>query len=419
MSTSRPVIEIETTNYAYGGEVFGRLPDGRIVFIPYSIPGERLRVRLVEEKRSFARAELLEVLTPATERIAPRCAHFGECGGCHYQHMPYEHQLAAKKEVLKDQFQRIGRMGDTPVGEIVPCEETFNYRNYVQFHLAPDGSLGYHQPLSRMVLPIQECHLPETTLNQLWPQLDFEAGPGLERVGLRLGAGEDVQIHLESRQPVAPELSVHDLPVSVVHLSPAGELVLAGSPSLVMDVLERPFQVSASSFFQVNTEMATKMVEHILDTLPEYCELTKQTVLVDAYCGVGLFSAFLAPHVGRLIGIESSASAAGDYVVNLDEFDHVELYEAPVSDVLHHLDQSPQVLLVDPPRAGIDQRVMEGVLQLSPTVLVYVSCDPATLARDARRLTERGYHLSGITPFDLFPQTYHIESISFWTREAR
>ena len=316
--------------------------------------------------------------------------------------MPYEHQLAAKKEVLKDQFQRIGRMGDTPVGEIVPCEETFNYRNYVQFHLAPDGSLGYHQPLSRMVLPIQECHLPETTLNQLWPQLDFEAGPGLERVGLRLGAGEDVQIHLESdsrwRRSSASMTCRYRSCTSARRASWSWRAV----QSLVMDVLERPFQVSASSFFQVNTEMATKMVEHILDTLPKYCELTKQTVLVDAYCGVGLFSAFLAPQVGRLIGIESSASAAGDYVVNLDEFDHVELYEAPVSDVLPHLDQSPQVLLVDPPRAGIDQRVLDGVLQLSPSVLVYVSCDPATLGRDARRLTEGGYHLSrhhAVRPF--------------------
>jgi 23S rRNA (uracil1939-C5)-methyltransferase len=136
------------------------------------------------------------------------------------------------------------------------------------------------------------------------------------------------------------------------------------------------------------------------------------------YCGVGLFSAFLAGRVGKLVGIEASPQACEDFVVNLDEFDHVELFEALAETVMPVLDDEPDVILVDPPRAGLDTAVLDSIVELAPEVLVYVSCDPATLARDAKRLTNAGYRLAQITPFDMFPQTYHIESISFWVNEV-
>ncbi|MGD8456820.1 MAG: methyltransferase, partial [Anaerolineales bacterium] len=161
---------------------------------------------------------------------------------------------------------------------------------------------------------------------------------------------------------------------------------------------------------QVNTPVAAKMVEHLLEQLP----LTPSTTLLDVYCGVGLFSAFTAPRVGRLIGIESNPNAVDDFAVNLDAFDHVEIYQAPAEEVLPTLEVEADVILVDPPRAGLSREVLDAILKLHPAVLAYVSCDPATLARDAKRLTAGGYTLEHITPFDLFPQTYHIESVSFW-----
>ncbi len=417
MTTDSTTYSVTPTTFAYGGEVIGRLPDGRAVFIPLALPDETVLVRLVEEKRGYARAELLQVAAPSPQRVEPFCAHYGVCGGCHYQHMPYAMQLVTKRAVLKDQLERIGRLQTPPVDETVGCEmETF-YRNHIQFHLTAEGKLGYHQERSIKVLPIRECHLPEETLNRIWPQLDFESIPDLERIGLRLGAGDDIQLILESKDPVAPELSVEDLPISVVHLSSAGALVMAGSPDVVMQILDRPFRVSAGSFFQVNTAMAEKMVEHLLEHLPNYGKLGPDSVLIEVYCGVGLFSAFLAPQVGRLIGIEASGSAADDFVANLDAFDHVEIYEAPAEIALAHLDVQPDIILVDPPRAGIDRKAMDQLVKLASKTLVYISCDPATLARDARRLISGGYRLEKITPFDLFPQTYHIESISFWVRD--
>jgi 23S rRNA (uracil1939-C5)-methyltransferase len=177
-------------------------------------------------------------------------------------------------------------------------------------------------------------------------------------------------------------------------------------------VKDRIFRVSAASFFQVNTAMAGKMVQHLLDHL----SVSPQTTLLDVYCGVGLFSAFFAGRVGRLIGVEVSPSGCQDFAANLDEFDNVELYEAPAESVLPGLDVNPEVVIVDPPRAGLDKHVLETLLARHPASIAYVSCDPSTLGRDAARLISGGYRLAQVTPFDLFPQTYSIESISFFEK---
>jgi 23S rRNA (uracil1939-C5)-methyltransferase len=258
------------------------------------------------------------------------------------------------------------------------------------------------------VIPISECHLPEAPLNNLWPQLEFEPGAEVERISLR--AGDELMLILESDSPEPPELEV-EAGISVVHLYEEHPVVMVGDGSLSMQARGREFQVSAASFFQVNTAMAGKMVEHVLSKLPASLD----TVL-DLYCGVGLFSAFLAPRCKRLIGIESSESACEDFAVNLDEFDGVELYEGAAEDVIPHLEAEPALVLVDPPRAGLERQVLDSILKMNPPTLLYVSCDPSTLARDAARLVAGGYRLVEVTPFDLFPQTYHIESISLFQR---
>jgi len=428
---SGQAFEVQLEKLTYGGDAMGRLKDGRAVFVPFGLPGELVRVRLVEEKKNFARAELLEVLEPSPQRIAPRCKHFfvplspsrgegaGEapgmgvrgCGGCHYQHMPYEAQLRAKTEILRDQLQRIGKIENPPVRPMVACPDAWYYRNHIQFHLSEHGNLGFVRADTKPgseILEITECHLPEPSINALWPQLEFEPGALTERVSLRTGADDDLMLILESDDLEPPELEL-EAGISVVHLTEEDALVMAGEDHLFMQILGRGFRVSAGSFFQVNTVMAEKMVEHLLEGLP----LPVETIL-DVYCGVGLFSAFLAPKCERLIGIESSPSACEDFAANLDEFDHVELYEGMAEDVIPHLEAAQPIVLLDPPRAGVDKRVLDGIRQLAPQVIAYVSCDPSTLARDAARLIAGGYRLVDVTPFDLFPQTYHIESISIF-----
>ena len=389
----------------------GRLEDGRAVFVPFGLPGERVRVRLVEEKRGFARGELVEILEASPQRIRPRCIHFGVCGGCHYQNLPYEEQLKTKMEILRDQLRRIGRIENPPIQDIVASPNSWNYRNHVQFHLTREGKLGYLTAGTPRVFGISECHLPEGAINSFWPQLEFEPGMELERVSLRSGAEDELMLVLESESPEPPELEI-EAGISATHIFEENTVVIAGNDHVVIRVLDRDFKVSAASFFQVNTEMAGKMVEHILANLP----LTSASTLLDVYCGVGLFSAFLAQKCERVVGIESSASACEDFAFNLDEFENVELYEGLAEDVIPHFDLKPDIVLVDPPRAGLEKQVVDGLIRLNPQVIAYVSCDPSTLARDAARLISKGYRLTQVTPFDLFPQTYHIESISIFER---
>ena len=403
--------EIILTTLTYGGDAMGRLEDGRAVFIPFGLPGERVRVRLTEEKRNFARGEVLEILEASPHRILPRCKHFGVCGGCHYQHLPYEEQLEAKTEILRDQLLRIGKLENPPVQKMVASASPWNYRNHVQFHLTEEGKLGYVKAQDPAVFAITECHLPEGSINSLWPQLEFEPGTNIERVSVRAGKEDDLMLALESGSPESPELEI-EAAISVAHIFEEHTVVIAGNDHVNISVLERDFRVSAASFFQVNTAMAGKMVNHLMANLP----VKQSNTLLDVYCGAGLFSAFFAPTCERVIGIEASPSACEDFSFNLDEFDNVELYEGLAEDAIPHLEAKPDIVLVDPPRAGLEKRVVDGILKLNPRLIAYVSCDPSTLARDAARLLNGGYHLKDVTPFDLFPQTYHIESISFFER---
>jgi 23S rRNA (uracil1939-C5)-methyltransferase len=223
---------------------------------------------------------------------------------------------------------------------------------------------------------------------------------------------EELLINLESDGTEGVDFSIEDLPVSVVQTWPSGSVVLAGSNYVTMEVMGRQFQVSAGAFFQVNSLQAKAIVSHLLLHLP----MDDGDTVIDAYCGVGLFSAFLAPRVKRLVGIEVSSEACDDFTVNLDEFDNVELYEAPVEDVLASQHFHADMIVLDPPRAGLGPKTVEGVLSQGARHLAYISCDPATLARDSKQLVTGGYQLKNLTLFDMFPQTYHVETVVLMSR---
>lgn len=414
--------DVDILTLVYGGDAMGRLPDGRAVFVPYALPGERVRLRLTEQKKGFTRAALLDVLRPAPERIAlPSEAERAACGGCAYMHMSYAAQLTYKTAILRDQFQRIAGIVEPPVAPVVASPREWHYRNTVQFHLTPDGKLGFQIPGTHTVAPLRECRLCDPTIEEIWPLLDFAAGdgraiPGLERVEIRAGIDGDALLLLESNDPVPPEISV-DLPLNVVFAGPGGleenaPLVLAGDSAILMEAAGRAFRVSAGSFFQVNSGQAANMLHYLLERLP----LQKDSLLLEVYAGVGLFSAFLAPRVGRLVAVESAPSAVEDFAANLDEFDNVELYDGLAEEVLPALEITPQVVLVDPPRAGLALPALDALVGMSAPCLAYISCDPATLARDAKRLLAAGYRLESSQPFDMFPQTHHIESVNIFTR---
>lgn len=407
--------DVDVLAMVYGGDSMARLPDGRAVFVPYALPGERVRLRLIEDKPRYAKAELVRVLTPSPDRID---LSDGEsvCGGCHYQHMRYQAQLQTKTQIVKDQFQRIAGITKPPVADSIASPKIWHYRNTVQFHFTADGRLGFQEPGTHLVQPIDNCRLCEEPLNEILPLLQFDSAlEGVERVALRLGADHDVMLIFESSIPTPPEVNV-ELPISVVHLvydedGRCYPVVIAGDDHIIMENSGHKFRVSAGSFFQVNTMQAENMVRYLVENMP----LGPNKTLLEVYAGVGLFSVFLAPSVDHLVAVELSTSAIDDFVANLDETENVDLYSGLAEEILPSLDTKFDVCLVDPPRSGLPLPVVDAIVRHSPGFIAYVSCDPATLARDTKRLMASGYQLESVQPFDMFPQTYHIESISFFT----
>jgi 23S rRNA (uracil1939-C5)-methyltransferase len=402
--------DVRMDRLVYGGDAIGRLADGRTVFVPFAIPGEMVRLRLIEEKARYARAELVEVLEPSPKRITARCSHFTHCGGCHYQHLNYPDQLNGKSTILLEQLKWIGGLIDIPPIEIAAEPEPWYYRNQVQFHLTREGKPSFQTMQSNQTLPIQECHLPEASINQYSHRLiSNQFSDGAHQHTVRDG---ELMLVLESSAPQALDFSIENLAISIVQKGPSGNLVLAGSDHLLMEVSGRQYWVSSSSFFQVNTLQANGMVKYIMANLP----LNEMMTVVDVYCGVGLFSAFLASQAKQLVGIELSPEACDDFIINLNEFSHMSLYEAPAEDVVCSINFNPDVIVMDPPREGLGRKTVDGILSQGASYLIYISCDPATLARDTKRLASGCYKLVKIALFDMFPQTYHIESISYWEK---
>jgi len=292
-----------------------------------------------------------------------------------------------------------------------PSDLPFNYRNNIQLSVDPSGKFGFQAFGSHQIIPVSECLLADDDILQIWKMLDIELIPGLKKVQIRKGIDNEILVIFESENFVELPTLELDVPVSVIHLSKAGRIVMAGEDHLIHQVKDQYFHVSAESFFQVNNTQTVKMVE----TVQHYLQNGGESLL-ELYCGVGLFTRFLAESFKKIHAIEEAPSSCDDFVINLNEYDHINLYMGSVKEILPHLDLNPDAILVDPPRAGLDPDTVETLLSFNAKTIVYVSCDISTLARDLKKLLDGGYQLTEITAFDMFPQTYHIECVVWMSR---
>lgn len=417
MANLKSDIQILTfTGMAHGGEAVGRAQDGRVVFVPYAIAGETARVELVETKRGFARGRIIELLEASPDRATPRCPHFpttalgGEvngCGGCQWQHIGYDAQLKFKTDIVREQFARVAKMPGANVLSIIPARREWFYRNNMQFVLNQEGALCLIAPDSHTPVPIRECFIMHPALGEMFKTLELDPD-SFTGVTLRVGENTGEQfIVLESDDPEVPEIET-DEPVSIAFTCGDETVPLVGKTHLSERVGARTFEVSPNAFFQVNTEMAQellRLVENIL--APRATD-----VLLDAYGGAGLFGLSLASRAARVVEIEENPAALEDARVNAADLGNVEFHEGRVEHILPKLDTKIDLAVVDPPRAGLDRFALDALAAKRPRTLAYVSCDPATLARDAARLVQQGFALESVQPVDMFPQTYHIECVA-------
>jgi 23S rRNA (uracil1939-C5)-methyltransferase len=409
----RKRIELQLTDMAHGGDALGR-HEGKVVFVPYAIPGEEALVEITQDKGSYARARLVEVLTPSPHRTDPPCPHFGpgKCGGCQWQHMAYPAQLDFKAAVVSDQLARLGRLPDAAVKPAIPSASPWRYRNHVQFSVGDDGRLGFVATDGRRIETIETCYVMHPLLEELFAALELEL-PNLTRLSLRTGVNTgDLMMIFETEDDMPPALE-SDLSISCVLLLSDGIPVnLFGNNHITEVVAGRRFRVSATSFFQINTAAA----EELIRLVGEYLAPVGNEILLDAYCGVGTFGLSLANRVSQVIGVEEDAGAVADACLNAGELPNVELIEGSVEEFVPELDRPIDLAVLDPPRQGCKPETLTALIERGPRRIVYVSCDPATLARDARKLTDGGYPLVEVQPVDMFPQTYHIESVALFEK---
>lgn len=410
------MITLELTQMAHGGPALGRHQD-KVFFVPYALPGETVRVEVETGKKGWVRARLIEVTEPSPDRVQPACPHFGAqaCGGCQWQHIRYPAQLRYKADVVRDQLIRLGGLAQVPVRPARAVGQPWGYRNHVQLHASPEG-LGYISADGQRVEPISVCPIMHPLVAELFDELDIEI-ENLERLSLRAGQNTGQQLVIFETAGDQPFELVVDSPVScVLMLADGTPVTLVGHDHLYEQVAGFRYRVSAGSFFQVNTNGA----EALVDAVIEFVSPRPYETVLDLYSGVGLFTLALATQADQVIAVETNPGAATDALFNAEAagLDNVRVLNDDVASALEGLNETIHAVVADPPRTGCGADVVRGLVALRPTRLVYVACDPATLARDVKIINQAGYHLADVLPLDLFPQTYHIESVALFVRDA-
>ena len=364
------------------------------VTIAGAVPGERVKARVVKIYRDRV-ATLVESVDAKSEfRVDAQCRYFGECSGCQWQHIDYARQLEIKRDIVTRALADYESLRTVEVAETLPSSKRFAYRNHARFTVgrgAEAGIAGYMNADTRRFVRIDHCSIMDDRINETLAQLQGRLDR-MTQFSIRVGANTGDMII----QPLLPE-EIQDVP--------------SGRQKYVEKVRDATFQVAASSFFQVNTEQLSAVVDEIVELL----NLDGDDTLVDLYCGVGTFARLLAPYVREVIGIEESASAVADARVNCSDVDNVCFIEAKAEKAAVELSESGRtvdVAIIDPPRIGCAPQALEALRKLSPRRLMMVSCNPTTLAGDLDALCQSGFKLLSVRPVDMFPQTKHVETLA-------
>ena len=361
---------------------------GRQVQVLGGIPGEEVVVEVIRDRPDHLAAQVVEVLVASPHRTLPPCPYFGPCTGCQWQHVDYRHQLQIKREIVKGALGRVG-LGMVPVAPTLEAPEQYGYRNHARFTVGRrKGELGFVNRETRRFVPVQRCLLMHPWINDALAQLQGRCAE-TSQLSVRYGANTGDFL-------IQPSLANACVPVP------------SGQKSYRERLGGREFSVAASSFFQVNTGQAERVVELVKEGL----QLSGKGLLVDAYAGVGVFAILLALWAGRVIAIEESTSAVRDGKANAQGLHNVEFLRGKTEEVLAGIEDRPWGVVLDPPRAGCQRAAMDALVRLKPRRVVYVSCDPDSLARDLKVLSEGPFALEGVQPVDMFPQTHHVECVA-------
>lgn len=421
-------IEIKIEKLIYGGEGLAH-HNGATVFVPFVLPGERVRAAPVEEKKKFIRARVEILLEPSPARVASRCPHFTVCGGCDYQHIPYEAQLTHKTEILRETLRRLGRI-EWPGTITIHASQPWGHRNRAQWKVrpleaeSPDGDktklgIGYFRANSTALCAVEDCSiLSPLLLKALLSLREAVARGALPRQLREIEAfanAADSQLLLTatfagfpSRIAEAAEkfrAIVPEIESVLLHDPSHDRMELSGPGFITYNAGGIGYRVGHFSFFQVNKFLVEELAREVVGRE----ELGK--LALDLFAGVGLFSAPLAKRFEHVIAVEANPAATHDLESNVADIGSVEVRTSDVELFLDSCKEKPDLVVLDPPRAGMEPAALGKLVRLSPSSITYVSCEPPTLARDLAVLRENGFDISEVHLFDLFPQTFHMEAV--------
>lgn len=436
------VVELEITDLNTDGDGVGR-HEGTVVFVPNTVTGDRLTAKIVQSKAKFAKGKLEKLLNSSPHRIRPGCIVADKCGGCQWQHIEIDYQREAKQQQVIQAFQRIGGFADVEILPILHADHALNYRNKSTYPLGRSSTgqvqAGYYRQGSHKLINLNQCPVQDERLHPLlrevkqdiqeqgWSIYNETNHQGkLRHLSLRIGqnTGEMLLTLISTDRNLAgieeqAQLWLDKYPGLVgVCLNLNRDRTNAILGKTTQTILGKPYlreifagvelHIAADTFFQVNTSAA----ELLLQTIIQQLKLTGSENIIDAYCGIGTFSLPLAQRVQQVVGIELNHNSVRQAQSNaaLNQINNAIFWTGKVKDCLQQIEFQPDILLLDPPRKGCDPQVLETILKLKPERIVYVSCKPATLARDVQMLCASGaYQLSQIQPADFFPQTTHVE----------
>jgi len=397
----------------YGGDGLARNPGGKTVFMPLVLPGEEVEATITEEKPGYARAIAQHLLKASEKRVAPACPYFAQCGGCHYQHTDYPNQLEFKKSILRETLLRSAKLDWKP--EIVTHSAgPWAYRNRTRFRVrhAPEFAIGFHRMASHELMPVETCPISSPTINRVLAHL-WELGRARripEDIGeIEIFANHDgsrllLEVHGAGSPDFAAALRAGLPEIGGVAFLNDGKLTgVLGDGSLDYQTGSSSFRVSAGSFFQTNRFLVPELAETVVADRPGNTAL-------DLYAGVGLFTLYLAGRYKRVLAVESSPSSAADLKFNAPK--NVTAIRTTTEEYLaKSQDLRPDIVVADPPRAGLGEKTVKLLAAMTVPRITYLSCDPTTLARDLSGLIKSRYRVEEVHLFDLFPQTFHIESM--------
>jgi 23S rRNA (uracil1939-C5)-methyltransferase len=416
---------VDVLDLAFGGEGVARA-DGYVIFVPGGVPGDRLEVSLVQIRPRYARAEIERIVTPSDRRTEPPCPYFGHCGGCRLQHVRYEAQLEFKERQVAECLSRLGGLGpaeSVPLRPIIGAPEVFGYRNKMEFTFAEaDGQaiVGLHEAARYdRILDIEHCLLQSDAMNGMLR----EGRATGERMANLVTSSPDVPAaraladRLRARCPGVGSVVLNVNPRKAAVAVGVEEHPIAGNEQIQERLGGLTFAISANSFFQTNTRQAERLFGIVL----EYAELSGRETVFDLYSGTGAISLLLARQARAVYGIELVPAAIDDATRNAaaNGIANCTFLAGEVRDVLPELLRTgvrAEVVVADPPRAGFHPKALRAVQALAPERVVYVSCNPATLARDLGVLVGGGYRITAVQPIDMFPHTPHIEVVARLTR---